>query len=98
MPVVLVASIVFARPQLPGAGAGQTTSLLNWSAILGAGATFALPLCWGMPFSQLAKRTSTRRAAPWPAGAGAEKISRRRAMILTDSGPVPPGDHPASTA
>lgn len=67
MPVVLMASIVFAGLSSLGQERGDDF-LLNWSAILGAGTTFALPLCWGMPFSRLA-RTFTRRGAPWRAGA-----------------------------
>ena len=54
MPVVLMASIVFAGLSSLGQERGDDF-LLNWSAILGAGTTFALPLCWGMPFSRLAR-------------------------------------------
>ena len=89
MPVVLVASIVFAGLSSLGQGRGDDF-LLNWSAILGAGTTFALPLCWGMPFSKLAAHFHKAgcAVAGW---CGAEKISRRRAMILTDGDLFPPG-------
>ena len=89
MPVVLVASIVFAGLSSLGQGRGDDF-LLNWSAILGAGTTFALPLCWGMPFSRLAAHFHKAgcAVAGW---CGAEKISRRRAMILTDGDLFPPG-------
>ena len=89
MPVVLVASIVFAGLSSLGQGRGDDF-LLNWSAILGAGTTFALPLCWGMPFSRLARHFHKAgcAVAGW---CGAEKISRRRAMILTDGDLFPPG-------
>ena len=89
MPVVLVASIVFAGLSSLGQGRGDDF-LLNWSAILGAGTTFALPLCWGMPFSKLAAHFHKAgcAVAGW---CGAERISRRRAMILTDGDLFPPG-------
>ena len=89
MPVVLVASIVFAGLSSLGQGRGDDF-LLNWSAILGAGTTFALPLCWGMPFSKLAAHFHKAgcAVAGW---CGAEKISRRRAMNLTDGDLFPPG-------
>lgn len=89
MPVVLVASIVFAGLSSLGQERGDDF-LLNWSAILGAGTTFALPLCWGMPFSRLARHFHKAgcAVAGW---CGAEKISRRRAMILTDGDLFPPG-------
>ena len=89
MPVVLMASIVFAGLSSLGQERGDDF-LLNWSAILGAGTTFALPLCWGMPFSRLARHFHKAgcAVAGW---CGAEKISRRRAMILTDGDLFPPG-------
>ena len=87
--VVLMASIVFAGLSSLGQERGDDF-LLNWSAILGAGTTFALPLCWGMPFSRLARHFHKAgcAVAGW---CGAEKISRRRAMILTDGDLFPPG-------
>lgn len=89
MPVVLMASIVFAGLSSLGQERGDDF-LLNWSAILGAGTTFALPLCWGMPFSRLARHFHKAgcAVAGW---CGAEKISRRRAMILTDGDLFPSG-------
>lgn len=89
LPVVLAASLVFAGLSSLGQGRGGDF-LLNWSAILAAGATFALPLCWGLPFSRLAvhlQKTGSA-VAGW---SGAEKISARKCMILTDTDLFPPG-------
>lgn len=89
LPVVLVASFVFAGLSSLGQGRGSDF-LLNWSAILAAGATFALPLCWGLPFSRLARHLQKAgcAVAGW---SGTEKISRRRTMIVTDADLFPPG-------
>ena len=88
-PVVLAASIVFAGLSSLGQGRGEDF-FLNWSAILGAGTTFSLPLCWGLPFSRLAAHLHKAgcAVAGWR---GAEEISRRRAMVLTDGDLFPPG-------
>ncbi len=89
LPVVLAASLVFAGLSSLGQGRGGDF-LLNWSAILAAGATFALPLCWGLPFSRLAAHLQKTgcAVAGW---SGAEKISSQRRMILTDTDLFPPG-------
>ena len=89
LPVVLVASFVFAGLSSLGQGRGSDF-LLNWSAILAAGATFALPLCWALPFSRLARHLQKMgcAVAGW---SGAEKISHRRTMIVTDADLFPPG-------
>ncbi len=89
LPVVLVASVVFAGLSSLGQGRGDDF-FLNWSAILGAGAAFALPLCWGLPFARLARHLQKAgcAVAGW---SGAERISRRRRMVLTDSDLFPPG-------
>ena len=89
LPVVLVASFVFAGLSSMGQGRGSDF-LLNWSAILAAGATFALPLCWALPFSRLARHLQKMgcAVAGW---SGAEKISHRRTMIVTDADLFPPG-------
>lgn len=89
LPVVLVATVVFAGLSSLGQGRGADF-FLNWSAILGAAATFALPLCWGLPFSRLARHL--QRAGCAVAGwSGAEKISSQRRVILTDGDLFPPG-------
>ena len=89
LPVILAASIVFAGLSSLGQGRGSDF-FLNWSAILGAGAAFSLPLSWGLPFSRLAKHLQKAgcAVAGW---SGAEKISRKKSMILTDKDLFPPG-------
>jgi hypothetical protein len=89
LPVVLAASLVFAGLTSLGQDRGGDF-LLNWSAILTAGTTFALPLCWGLPWSRLARHLQKTgcAVAGW---SGAEKISRRRSMIVTDADLFPPG-------
>lgn len=89
MPVVLTATVVFAGLSSLGQGRGADF-LLNWSAILAAGATFALPLCWALPFSRLARHLQKAgcAVAGW---SGAEKISGQRRMVLTDTDLFPPG-------
>ena len=89
LPVVLVASFVFAG--LSSLGQGRDSDfLLNWSAILAAGATFSLPLCWSLPWSCLARHL--QKAGSAVAGwRGAERIAGRRCMIVTDSDLFPPG-------
>ncbi len=87
LPVVLAASLVFAglasqsRPE---------DFFLTLSALLCAGATFSLPLCWGLPFSRLARHLQKTgcAVAGWY---GAERICRRRAMVCTDADLFPPG-------
>ena len=89
LPVVLMASLVFAGLGSLGQGRGADF-LLNWSAILCAGTTFALPLCWALPWSRLARRLHKAGCAlgGWY---GAETISRKRSMSLTDTDLFPPG-------
>lgn len=89
LPVVLTATVIFAGLSSLGQGRGADF-FLNWSAILGAGATFALPLCWGLPFARLARHLQKTgcAVAGW---SGAEKISGQRRMILTDGDLFPPG-------
>lgn len=89
LPVVLAASVVFAGLSSLGQERGSDF-FLNWSAILAAGATFSLPLCWGLPWSRLARHLQKTgcAVAGW---SGAERISRRRCMILSDADLFPPG-------
>lgn len=89
LPVILMASIVFAGLTSLGEGRGADF-LLNWSAILTAGATFSLPLCWGLPWSRLTRRQqkSGCAVAGWD---GAARVGKRRGMILTDTDLFPPG-------
>lgn len=89
LPLILTASLVFAG--LSSLGQGRKDDFfLNWSAILSAGASFALPLCWGLAYGNLARHLQKAgcAVAGW---FGAERISRRRKMILTDTDLFPPG-------
>ena len=89
VPVILMASLVFAG--LSSLGQGRKGDLLLcWSGILSASASLALPLSWSLPWSQLAKRLQKAgcAVAGW---SGAEAVSRKRAMILTDLDLFPPG-------
>ena len=89
LPLVFMASLVFAGLTSLARGRGADF-LLNWSAILAAGGTFALPLCWPLAYSKLARHLQKTgcAVAGW---AGAERISRKRSMILTDMDLFPPG-------
>lgn len=89
LPLVLAASLVFAG--LSSLGQGRSGDFfLNWSAILAAGASFSLPLSWGLAYGNLARHLQKAgcAVAGW---FGAERISRRRKMILTDADLFPPG-------
>lgn len=89
MPVTLAASLVFAALSSVGIERGGDF-FLNWSAILAAGATLVLPFCWGLPWARLASRLkkSGCAIAGWR---GAERMSRKKKMIVTDSDLFPPG-------
>jgi len=89
LPVVLVGTFVFAGLSSLGQGRGPDF-LLNWSVMLIAGGTCALPLCWSLPFARFARHL--QRVGCAVAGwAGAEKLSRRKSMIVTDADLFPPG-------
>ena len=89
LPVILTATVVFALLASVGQRRGADF-LWCWSALLTAAGGFALPLAYSLPFSRLAKRLQKSGAAV--AGyAGAERVCRKRAMILTDSDLFPPG-------
>ena len=89
LPVVLVATFVFAGLSSLGQRRGSDF-LLNWSALLTAGATFSLPLSWSLPWSRLARHLQKAgcAVAGW---AGASRIAGRKSMIVTDSDLFPPG-------
>ena len=89
LPVFLAASVVFAV--LSSAGQGRKEDfLLNLSAILPAAATFSLPLCWALPWSKLSEHLQ-RTGCAVAGWSGAQKISARRRMIVTDGDLFPPG-------
>lgn len=89
LPLVLAASLVFAGLSSLGQERGDDF-FLNWSAILAAGAAFSLPLGWGLAYGNLARHLQKAgcAVAGW---SGAERISRKRKMILTDADLFPPG-------
>ena len=89
LPVVLMGTLVFAGLSSLGQGRGPDF-LLNWSVLLIAGGTCSLPLCWSLPFSRFARHL--QRVGCAVAGwSGAEKLSRRKSMIVTDGDLFPPG-------
>lgn len=89
LPVVVMGSLVFAGlTSLAKARGGDF--LLNWSAILTAGAGFSLPLCWGLPYSRLARHLQ-RTGCAVAGWCGAEKISGKKGMVLTEADLFPPG-------
>ena len=89
LPVVLMGTLVFAG--LSSLGQGRDADfLLNWSVLLIAGGTCSLPLCWSLPFSRFARHL--QRVGCAVAGwSGAEKLSRKKSMIVTDGDLFPPG-------
>ena len=89
LPVVLMGTFVFAGLSSLGQGRGADF-LLNWSVLLLAGGTCALPLCWGMPFARFARHLQ-RMGCAVAGWSGAEKLSRRKTMIITDADLFPPG-------
>lgn len=89
LPVVFAASVVFAILGSVGQGRGADF-LLNWSAILAASAALMLPLTDALPAARLAKRL--QKAGCAVAGcAGAQRISRKRSVVVTDQDLFPPG-------
>ena len=89
LPIVAMATLVFAG--LSSFGQNRAGDfLLNWSALLCAGSTLSLPLCWSLPFARLTRHLQRTgcAVAGWK---GAEAISRRRTMILGDADLFPPG-------
>lgn len=89
VPVILMGTLVFAGLASLGKGLDQNF-LLCWSVILSASCSLALPLVWTLPWSGLARQLqkSSCAVAGW---AGAESISRNRAMVLGDEDLFPPG-------
>ena len=81
--------MVFAA--LGSVGQGRNANfLLNWSAILAASAALMLPMTDALPAARLAKRLQKGGCAV--AGcAGAECISRKKSMVVTDQDLFPPG-------
>ena len=89
LPVIGMGALVFSGMSTLGKDRGADV-LLHLSILLSAAGTFSLPLCWGLPWCRLARHLQKAgcAAAGW---SGAEKISRRHTMIVTDSDLFPPG-------
>ena len=79
------------RAEHPWARAGARTFCWCWSAHAGrCGQVLPCPLPTACPFPGWLS-VCTSPAPPWQAGAGAERVCRKRTMILTDSDLFPPG-------
>ena len=89
LPAFLAAALVFAGLSSAGQERGGDF-LLNLSAILPAAATFSLPLCWALPWSKLSEHLQ-RTGCAVAGWSGAQKISAKRRMIVTDTDLFPPG-------
>ena len=89
LPLILVSSLVFAL--LSSFGQARPWDFaLNWSAILGGGATASLSLAWGLPWANLSCILQKSGAAV--AGySGAKHISQQRTMVVTDGDLFPSG-------
>lgn len=89
LPVVAMGALVFSGLTSLGQDRGGDF-LLHLSILLSAGGTFSLPLCFGLPWGKLARHLQKTgcAVAGWD---GAEKISRRRCMIVGDGDLFPPG-------
>lgn len=89
LPLVGMAAFVFAGLTSLGRGRGGDF-LLHLSIILSGAAGFVLPLCFALPWSRFARHLQKTgcAVAGW---CGAEKVSRRKCMILTDTDLFPPG-------
>ncbi|MEG2222554.1 MAG: hypothetical protein RRY95_07500 [Oscillospiraceae bacterium] len=89
LPVILVATVVFAL--LASVGNQKPQNFLwCWSAILTAASAFALPISYSLPFAKLAHRLQ-KSGATVAGYAGAERLGRKKTIIVTDSDLFPPG-------
>ena len=89
LPIIAVGALVFSGLTSLGQDRGGDF-LLHLSILLSAGGTFSLPLCFGLPWGRLARHLQKTgcAVAGWD---GADKISRRRCMLVSDSDLFPPG-------
>ena len=89
LPVILVATIVFAA--LTAVNRFDMSNFLwYWSAILGAASSFAFTAAFGSPIGKLARRLQ-RDGCAVAGYSGAEMMSKKGSMILTDQDLFPPG-------
>ncbi len=89
LPVIFAATIVFSA--LTAVNRFDMSNFLwYWSAILGAASSFAFTAAFGSPVGKLARRL--QRGGCAVAGySGAEMMSKKGSMILTDQDLFPPG-------
>ena len=89
IPVIATATVVFAA-----LAAVKRFDLPNfwwyWSAILGAASSFAFTAAFGTPLGRLARRLQ-RDGCAVAGYSGAEMMSHKGSMVLTDSDLFPPG-------
>ena len=89
LPVILTATVVFAL--LTAFNRFDTANFLwYWSAILGAASSFAFTAAFGTPLGKLARRLQ-RDGCAVSGYSGAQAMSRKGSMILTDNDLFPPG-------
>ncbi len=89
LPVILTATVVFAA--LTAVNRFDLNHFLwYWSAILGAASSFAFTAAFGTPLGRIARRLQ-RDGCAVAAYSGAEMMSRKGSMVLTDNDLFPPG-------
>lgn len=89
LPVILTATVVFAV--LVAFNRFDTNQFLwYWSAILGGAVSFAFTAAFGTPLGKLARRLQ-RDGCAISGYSGAEMMSRKGSMVLTDNDLFPPG-------
>ncbi len=89
LPVLTVASLIFALLSTVGQGKGQNF-FWCWSAILATSTSLVFPLTYPVPFGRLAAHLGHSGTAV--AGElGAQALSRTRALVVTDDDLFPPG-------
>lgn len=89
LPVLTVASLVFAVLSSVGQGRGQDL-LWSWSVILCASSALVCPLVYCVPFGRLALRLA-RSGAAVAGQYGASALSASRQIVVTDSDLFPAG-------
>lgn len=89
VPVLMAGSLVFAVLSSVGQDRPQDL-LLNWSAVLCAGASLVFPLAFAVPFGRLAVRLA-RSGAAVAGQYGATALSAARRIVVTDNDLFPKG-------
>ena len=89
LPVILTATLVFAV-LVSVTWFDQANFFWYWSAILGAASVFTFTAAFGAPLGKLARRLQ-RDGCAISGYSGAELMSRKGSMVLTDGDLFPPG-------